>query len=83
MKLHFTTPEKSEEEKEQARRDEFMRTPIAIWVITIALLFIALALYQVPSPTIHQFLELMDKLGTSAVLNAIEEICNDEIGAKR
>lgn len=28
-------------------------------------------------------LELMDKLGTSAVLNAIEEICNDEIGAKR
>lgn len=24
-------------------------------------------------------LELMDKLGTSAVLNAIEEICNGEI----
>lgn len=51
MRLHFTPPEKSEEEKEQVRRDEFMRTPIAIWVIVIGLLFITLALCQVPSPT--------------------------------
>ncbi len=27
-------------------------------------------------------LDLMDKFGTSAVLNAIEEICNDEIEVK-
>lgn len=51
MRLHFTPPEKSEEEKEQARKDEFMRAPIAIWVIVIALLFVTLALCQVPSPT--------------------------------
>lgn len=50
MRLHFTAPEKSEEEKEQARRDEFMRIPIAIWVIEITLFFMVLALFQVPSP---------------------------------
>ncbi len=51
MRLHFTAPEKSEEEKEQARKDEFMKTPIAIWVIVIGLFFITMALCNAPSPT--------------------------------
>lgn len=51
MRLHFTTPEKSEEEKEEVDELEAVKYPVTIFIIGFGLLMIALALGNVPSPT--------------------------------